>query len=215
MIFHSDKTIFFHPGKTAGTAIEHAFGYTDQTHHPADKNMDVFKGWDPEHHLWLQHATARFMKENVQADTWSSYFKFVTVRNPFDRLVSAYHFNFRSFSRQFGSFTDFILGLPETLQKEAYPSCRHFLPLYDYGFIRGDKVIDYYVRFEHIEDDLREAEEFVGRLLPLDRVNSRTGTQRPKQPAAAIYTQNMIDTMHSVYSDDFREFGYPMDPPSI
>ena len=195
MIFHSDRTIYFHPGKTAGTAIEKAFGYTNQTHHPSKKNTHVFKGWDFKNHLYLQHATARFMKENIAADIWSSYFKFLTVRNPFDRLVSAYHFNFRSLSRRFGSFNDFILGLPEALQTEPYPSGSHYLPLYDYSFIEGNKVVDYFVRFEHLEDDLREVEEQIGRLLQLERANTSTGEHRPALPAAAIYTVEMIETM--------------------
>lgn len=212
MIFHSDQTIYFHPGKTAGTAVEAAFGYTNQTHDPIEKNMEVFKGWDADNQIYLQHATADFMKENMDSDIWNSYFKFVTVRNPFDRLISAYHFSFRGFKKRFGSFSDFIFALPDALTAEPYPSGSHYLPQVEYAFIDGKKVVDYFVRFENIEDDLREVEEYVGRFLPLSLVNTATGKERPALPARTIYTKAMIEIVQVLYKDDIEAFGYPPDP---
>lgn len=214
MIFHSDRTIFFHPGKTAGTAVEAAFGYTNQTHDPDVRNIEIFKGWDPQHDLFLQHATARFMKENMDAATWNGYFRFATVRNPFDRLVSVYYFDLRYYRTPFGTFSDFILGLPRTLANETRSSGRHHLPMVDYCFIDGASVIDERVRFEHFATDMKKIEERVGRPLTLNWINTATSPDRPKLPASEIYTPAMVRVMREVYADDFEAFGYAPDPPS-
>jgi hypothetical protein len=213
MIFPDHKVIFFHPGKTAVTALEVAFGYSNKTHDPAICNREVFKGWDKEHDLYLQHAPAKFMRDQLPEEIWEEYFKFVTVRNPFDRLVSAYHFNYNFFSRAFGDFEQFILSLADILEQEPYPSSRHYLPLTDYSFVDDTKVVDFVVRFEHIQQDVGALGKRLGIELCLERYNTATGQDRPFVPASELYSRDMIRSMREVYARDFEAFGYSLEPP--
>ncbi len=213
MIFENHRVIYFHPGKTAGTAVEAAFGYTNQTHDPAVKNMAVFKGWDTSHNLYLQHAPAAFMHQHIAPETWARCFKFVTVRNPFNRLVSAYYFNRKVYEPLFGDFTEFILSLQEILHREPYPSGRHYVPLVDYAFVEGECVVDFVVRFERVARDLEKLGQHLGMKLRLQQVNTARGEGRPAVPADQLYSPAMVDVMRSVYAQDFEYFGYPLDPP--
>jgi chondroitin 4-sulfotransferase 11 len=67
--FHSKKCIFVHIPKTAGTSVTDAlFGTPRPRHRP----LQWYEGMEPE--------------------LYKEYFKFAFVRNPWDRLVSGYHY---------------------------------------------------------------------------------------------------------------------------
>lgn len=67
MISHQYKVIFVHIPKCAGRSISEAF------HQPFD------------------HFTAEYYSTN-HPDCWNTYTLFTTVRNPYERLVSMYHY---------------------------------------------------------------------------------------------------------------------------
>ncbi len=67
MICHQHKIIFIHIPKCAGRSICHAF----------NQHFD--------------HHTASFY-ETQHTEHWNQYTKFTTVRNPYQRLVSMYHY---------------------------------------------------------------------------------------------------------------------------
>jgi hypothetical protein len=67
MISHRHKLIFIHIPKCAGRSISHAL----------QEEFD--------------HYTA-FYYQTKQADYWNNYTVFTTVRNPYERLVSMYHY---------------------------------------------------------------------------------------------------------------------------
>ena len=79
MIYDKYKCIHIHIPKTAGTSITKALHGKD------------FVLFDTNKKIWRQHATALETREHYGKEKWDSYFKFSIVRNPFDRLVSAYN----------------------------------------------------------------------------------------------------------------------------
>ena len=77
-ISHKDKFIFFHTPKTAGSSI-HIFFKDHYCHNGLDRKDPV----PPIHHM----KANLFLKYNKDINY---FYKFAFVRNPFDRLVSAY-----------------------------------------------------------------------------------------------------------------------------
>lgn len=65
--------IFIHINKTGGTSIRNAFG------------IDGY-----------QHRTASQIRALIGVDAWQSLFSFSVIRNPWDRLVSIYHWRVRT-----------------------------------------------------------------------------------------------------------------------
>lgn len=93
------------------------------------------------------------------------FYKFGFVRNPFDRLVSLYHYFFNMgpdhvffrFNAHFipaiqrcESFRDFCLALPGAGFRNNF----HFLPQVNYTHSKGAPVLDFTGRYENYEEDL-------------------------------------------------------------
>ena len=69
MINHRYRCIFVHIPRTGGTSVQRFFG----TH-------------------WQDHKDISRYAEELEPQTFASYYKFALVRNPWDRLVSDYNF---------------------------------------------------------------------------------------------------------------------------
>jgi len=86
-----NKLIFIHMYKVAGISITNVF-----------KPLRIIP-------IGNKHFRCKRLLKMVGPEIWNDYFKFTFVRNPWDRLVSAYHFisKRRNFLKL--SFTDWII----------------------------------------------------------------------------------------------------------
>lgn len=188
------QCIFIHIPKTAGIAISKIlFGhYTD-------------------------HATIDWYLENYHSDTINKYFKFAFVRNPWDRLYSAY-----SFLRQGGmypidrkfyqnnlshlrSFREFVM---EWLNDETMLSINHFIPQYKFITVKNDPnkiCIDFTGRFENIQQDFKKvATQLNLHEKELVKMNISNNNKRYTE----VYDDYMIDRIASLYQKDIQLFNY-------
>ena len=121
IISHKHKFIFIHVPKCAGTSITQAFL-------PILGEEDLVLGCTPEGERLheenlkkgglVKHSTAQEIFRHVGPEIWNSYFKFTFVRNPWDLLVSRYHWslittwddekNIIKKIREFDDFEDYL-----------------------------------------------------------------------------------------------------------
>lgn len=217
MIFREHESIFLHPGKTAGTAVEEAFGYTNDTHPPERLDLEVFKGWDPEQLLYVQHAPARFMRERIPSAIWDSHLKFATVRNPFDRLLSVYCFQLDRHRRWYKSFEGFVAALPKLLKERPSGFNRHVLPQTEYTHLDGALFVDLVLRFEALAEGYEALRHRLRRgpvlRAVLERVNTATGPRERRSPAEE-YSPASTRIVQDLYGRDFEALGYAPEPHS-
>lgn len=192
--FDNAKAIFVHIPKCAGISVNKAlFKSIAGGHTQLDQYINVF-------------PPSKFL----------SYFKFTIVRNPWDRLVSAYTFLakggmnefddafFKAELASFGSFENFV---NEWLTEDNINKYHHFKPQWTYIIDRHNKVtVDYIGYLELLEDDF----DFIaGKLgtkgdLKKDNVVKRADyrdfyDEKTKAKAAKIYAKD-IDLLN--YSFD-------------
>ena len=142
MIIHSHKAIHIHISKCAGQSVEKAFGqYIGQ------------------HHLKPQ------IVKKIGNDKWEDYYKFTFVRNPWDRLVSLYHFRLRKMrhlikGRKFKEWLECIFD-------EYHPKVHQH-----YWITEDDKlIVDFVGKFETLNEDFSKVCEKIGADVSLGHFN--------------------------------------------
>ena len=189
--FYKSKTIFIHIPKTAGVSLAKAI-YGDVT----------LEG----HRSFYFNSIALNIKNEV-------YFSFAFVRNPFDRLYSAYKFlneggmnhldklAFQTFLSEFEDFEDFILnGLNEKLIYQI----THFIPQHEYLCDKsGNILVDFIGRFEDLESDTLLLSKRLKKDINLSHLNFNS-----KLNYNEVYTDEMIYKVNQIYQKDIDIFKY-------
>jgi len=191
--FDDHKCIFFHIPKAAGTSVCFSmFGY--QVGH-----LNFNK---------LYYSNPRKASE---------YYKFTFVRNPWARLVSAYHFLLKGGMNstdknwakinliEFSSFGDFVRSW---VNDENINSYIHFIP--QYKFISdGNGVIkaDFVGKTENIETDFPIVIAKLGMDSALLHLNE-TKNNSDSKSYMDLYDEETKGIVASVYARDIELFGY-------
>ena len=165
LISNSHKFIFPKAAKVAGTSVQNFF-------EPFCKGPDDFIGSKgrcfPDSQI-MSHGDMRARKINrllklSGRSCWNDYYTFGCIRNPWDRVVSLYHF-IKKQAKKFHEITD------EQKQYKSYPTLLH---RYQLSFLPFDKFVEespypqvfyqfyhieklrynYFIRFENLKQDV-------------------------------------------------------------
>lgn len=145
--------IFIHINKTGGSSIEKALGTR------------------------FEHRTARDKRAAIGAEAWSRKFTFTVVRNPWDKVVSHYHYRLNI---QHAGFAAGPLPFPEWVRR-AYGE-RHaldndlplmFQPQMDWIADEDDRILVEFVgRFERLAEDFGHICQRLGRSATLPHLKA-------------------------------------------
>jgi len=156
IISHLHKFIFIHINKCAGTSIS-------RTLLPFLGKDDILLGCTPEGELLNKrsfqfgglnkHSNVNEIKNSIDSSIWNSYFKFTFVRNPWDRLVSKYHWalktswdNEKGFIKKIKKLEDFEEYVLSPLCDKT--NCKDFILSEN-----GDIEIDFIGKYENLNRD--------------------------------------------------------------
>lgn len=155
MISHKHKFIFVHVSKTAGTTIRQALnGMYDELHDP-------------------HHSGISVIKNKLSDEIFQTYFKFGTVRNPWDREVSLYNYlrqhNPRNPNTEwyYNGFERFIKQRKADTEQTSDPKKGRLG--YHQIMIDGEIGLDFIIKFENLQEDFDIACDKIGipkRKLP-------------------------------------------------
>lgn len=119
----------------------------------------------------FNHMRARDIKACIPRHIWNSYYKFCCERNPWDKMLSRYCWNYKSDDNKLpNAITDSLFE--EFIQK----SVSSFPPISDFSFYsdtKGQVMVDKILRFENINADFDE----VSRQLGIDYGNKGLNIQ--------------------------------------
>ena len=189
-----NRAIFVHIPRTAGTSFARAAGAPKQ-HVPMSR------------YAAADHAAFR------------DYFKFCFVRNPWDRLLSAFaimneaktatHWPggmlwSREHLRDYPDFERFVLALDDAKVRRSIMAYDHFRPQLDWLTLPSSTISAVFVgRFESLEDDFAFIAKRLGIAAPLPMENASK-----HRPYPEVYSQKMRGIVENLYGGDIRAFAY-------
>jgi hypothetical protein len=183
--------LFVHIPKCGGTSVENQIG--------------VFHG----------HRSAVYFRA-ADRELFARAFKFTLVRNPYDRLVSGFHYlkhhSTAPLDRAWaaralggiGDFREFAEALEDRGFARRVVAWRHFVP--QWYFVcdgRGAPMMDLVGRIEDFDGFVAE----LGRRSAL-RLRNEVHRASARRPWQDYYTPRARAAAAALYREDFRAFGY-------
>ncbi|MCG7493558.1 sulfotransferase family 2 domain-containing protein [Thalassobius sp. Cn5-15] len=208
---HGRQYIFIHIPKTGGTSMAMALearakkddvliGDTPK----ASRRRRRFRDAETRGRLW-KHSTLADIEGLVGPDEVERYFTFTLVRNPWDRMVSYYHWlqrqDFDHPAVQLARQEEFsgFLAHPMTWQAQKAAPARHYMT-----DARGNEVCDLYIRLEHLAEDIGPLEAHLGLALEMPHANP----SRRARDYRRYYSDSDAAFLAEVCAEDIERFGY-------
>lgn len=224
LVSHRHRFIYLKTKKTASTSVEAFFEpfCLDGTHDQIAEYRDEYIG--PSGIVgarrgrakraaatWHAHMSAWDVFRHLGPRRWFGYFKFTTVRNPYEKTVSEFLYERRA-------DRDMLAG-PLPARRAAFESwlATKKLPTDRYVYaIAGRPVIQDAIRFENLGAELSR----VARKLGLDPASTalprfKSGGSAPKDPYAAYYSDHSRARVAAAYAPELSRFGYAFDDAEV
>lgn len=194
-VCHNLKLCFIHIPKTAGSSVEKMLGWSGEKH--------LIGKINPKYNVCPQHLYWQELQQEVPEVV--DYIKFSIVRNPYDRLVSEYHYAKQMKCRphhfvknlNFESFVDEILKMPESDRQYIFD--RHLEP--QSNFLEGCENIKLF-QFEN----LQECFFFLRQINPL--IADKHENKSKRENWQKYYSEEAKTKVCEFYKVDFEKFGY-------
>lgn len=211
-IIDSLKTIFIHVPKTGGISIDRYFR--------ENYNLVDFTG----------HHSASEIKVKFP-ENFDNYFKFAFVRNPWERLASAFFFldqggyskidaviREKYLLKYAGNFSDFVLDLPNNLEFVKAPTLpselgvdglpfptAHFVEQAYWICDNDNKIlVDFVGRFENLQSDFEKiCKKLELQAIPLQKLNSSKHDYYRNH-----YNHETASIVERLYARDINLWGY-------
>ncbi|MDA0349736.1 MAG: sulfotransferase family 2 domain-containing protein [Verrucomicrobia bacterium] len=202
--FDQHQCILVHIPKTAGVSVcQSLFGNLAGSHKTLIEYQKIFSKTD-----------------------FNRYFKFTFVRNPWDRLFSAYNFlknggmnqsDKRWAEKHIAPYESFDTFVKNGLQRPGIRKWIHFKPQSDFLYIPRDPKLhmNFFGYFENLQNDFR----YVVNKLDLNKhvflQHKNAGNTVNKLDYKDFYSNKSRAIVSEFYKSDIKNFGYNFDNSSL
>ena len=210
-ISYEKNFLFVHIPKTAGKSVGTLLQpYAENpTHHLANRWLERI-GIRVNHFgpyrgkRFRSHSTAKLIQSHLPRNVYESLFKFAFVRNPWDALVSQYHFVTSSpdnkryqqvAGKSFEQFAHWWLSKPEKARQKHYVTNDN-----------GNCIVDYIGRFESLTEDFYKIMSVIGISGNLKHI----GPSKHRD-YRTYYKDKLAEYVGNVLASDADYFGYHFD----
>lgn len=140
---------------------------------------------------YYNHMTAREIRQLVGERTWASYYKFCFERDPWDKVLSQFHFD----NQGRPDFDDFVRHADLWSDFDSYT-------------IDGTVAVDFIGRYENLQGDLEAVCRRLG--IPFDQWLPRAKGQyrQDRRPAVEVYTAEQAALVSERFARENELLGY-------
>lgn len=179
-----DSFIFIHINKTGGSSVEKAL------------------------EIPFDHRTALERMRKMGRKKWNKKFTFTVVRNPWDKVVSHYHYRVDTNQTNLGDnpigFNEWVRLTYGKQDPQYYNNPQMFMPQIDWiSDETGEVLVDEIIRFENLDEEFNVILKKLGRKALLPHVKkSKRGSYRD------YYEPDTIEIVRNWFARDIEIFGY-------
>ena len=184
VISKEKKFLYMKPGKTGGTSIWRGV-MKNKLNDAINKKDEGFED----------------LIVSLKDETFDDYFKFAFVRNPYERLVSAFHHVTRTLKKK--HFKEFVLT--KLVDENGLVFDHHAAPQHLYCFRDGVKYVDFIGRFENLQKDWGKIAGRFGLEPGLPHLKKSSGHAKNYR---SYYDPELIEYVGKVYAKDLELLGY-------
>jgi len=130
-------------------------------------------------------------------------FKFTIIRNPWDRVVSAFHDLQQAKRRRIDKKMDFQYFIKAIFKDKGISCDPHFEFQYPKFYFDGDIFVDYVARMENIKEDWKKIASIIDcpDVLPHEHKSNRG-------PYHDYYDNECKDIVYNIYRKDIELLSY-------
>lgn len=226
LISHTHKFIFTKTTKTASTSVEvyferYCLGQKDQVlydknsikeyrdEYVSEAGIIGFRG-EKEHRIqkkpkWYHHMSAKLIKEFIGDQMWDNYFKFCVIRNPYEKVLSAFFHLYISRNQLLGNDQNRLIFL----FRNWISSSDSLKPDRDKYFIDGAYVMDEVIRYENLNNGIRKICEHLKVSFEPHRVPTFKSQYRPAGSSIyKFYDKKSEEIVYNRFQIEFSFFNY-------
>jgi chondroitin 4-sulfotransferase 11 len=181
---HLRPYVFIHINKTGGSSIERALG------------------------AGLDHSTALEKYQQLGAAAWQKKFTFTVVRNPWDKVVSHYHYRVRTNQTGLGDnpipFAEWLQRVYVDRDPHYFDQPRMFMPQKQWLVNEsGDVLVEFIGRFENLQQDF-------DRICQRLQVEASLGHAKPSSRGSYrdYYDADSEALVRQAFAEDIALFDY-------
>jgi len=181
---HFDRFVFIHINKTGGSSVEEALK------------------------IPRSHRTALEQIEKIGEETWNKKLTFTIVRNPWDKVVSHYHFRVKTNQTRLRdkpiAFKEWVKRTYGRQDPSYYDSPKMFMPQIDWITDENDELlVDEILYFEDLDKEFNGIQKKLGMNAPLPHMKkSNHGHYRQ------YYDKETLEIVRNWFRRDIERFGF-------
>jgi len=205
LVSHNYRFIYLKTHKTAGTSVEELLEPLcrddDKTsEHSSDEYISptgiVGRRYMGKKTIgiWENHTLPQTIKENLGLDLYNDYYKICNIRNPYDVMVSLYHWRLRDTSNiNESDFLNFC-----QLNKNDW-------------VINNNKIFwgepcDFYIRYEQLNDDIIKLSDEL--KLNIGVTNLEHYKKSDRGEYQLYYNEESKKIVSEIFENELKKFNY-------
>jgi len=204
-VFDQHQAIFFHIGKTGGLSIERELGLPACDYRVYQSNLvyGLHEG------VMTQHARPGYVKQNIPESKWHDYFKFTIVRNPWDRMVSAFYYLYNINIKRYKDFPGWLMAMHDQVDSKQYREGSHMTPQIEYTHDQGEQIVDYIGRYENLYESFCHVCDKINKPHAELKLINQSG-KRPGRDYKSHYSSFTAELVNTMYAEEIKLYQYDL-----